>query len=357
MNFDKHKQFLIQFAYYGVIVSLAYLFLKYLLKYLWPFILGWLIASLFKKPIKYITDKFKIKRGLVSSIILLIFYTCIVSLAVVLSIQLATWVIAYVSKIPQMYSESIEPTLYQAYNAIQKFVSELDPSVANNIRNFLQTAISKIGEGVTNISMSVVSMLSGYVTKIPMTLVSIMMTIISSVIIAIDYDDINLFIIHQFSDEQKHLIYEIKDYLSGTVLSCLRSYILIMGITFAELLLGFVIFGIKNGVLMAAITAVLDILPVLGSGTVLIPWSVLSFIVGNYIRGIELLILYTVITVIRQFVEPHLVGQQMGLHPIVTLSSMYIGTQIFGAIGLFGGPILLSLLSHLNKKGIIHILK
>lgn len=98
MNFDKHKRFLIQFAYYGVIIALGYLFVKYLLRYVWPFIIGWLIASLFKKPIKYVTDKFNIKRGVVSTIILLIFYSAIVTLAVVLSIQLATWIINYASR-------------------------------------------------------------------------------------------------------------------------------------------------------------------------------------------------------------------------------------------------------------------
>ena len=357
MNFDKHKRFLIQFAYYGVIIALGYLFVKYLLRYVWPFIIGWLIASLFKKPIKYVTDKFNIKRGVVSTIILLIFYSAIVTLAVVLSIQLATWIINYASKIPQLYSQSIEPTLYKAYNAIQEFFANLDSSVADNFRQIFQTAISKLGEWVTNFSMTIVSLLSGYITKIPKTIVSILMTIISSVIIAIDYDKINLFIIHQFTDEQKHLIYEVKDYLIGTVFACLRSYVLIMLITFVELSLGFLIFGMENGLVIAAITAILDIMPILGSGTVLIPWAVISFIIGEYVRGIELLVMYIVITVIRQIIEPHLVGQQMGLHPIVTLGSMYIGTQVFGALGLFGMPILLSVLNHLNQKGIIYILK
>ena len=100
-----------------------------------------------------------------------------------------------------------------------------------------------------------------------------------------------------------------------------------------------------------------DVLPVLGTGGIVIPWGVLSLLSGNLFLGIGLLITYVIITVIRNIVEPKIVGAQLGLHPVVTLIAMFVGVNAFGFLGIFGLPILISLVNHLNNKGIIRIFK
>ena len=103
--------------------------------------------------------------------------------------------------------------------------------------------------------------------------------------------------------------------------------------------------------------SIFDILPVLGTGGIMIPWSIISLITGDIKMGILLAIVYIVVTVIRNIIEPKIVGKQLGLHPLVTLVSMFIGVNIAGIVGLFGAPILLSLLVHLNKKGVVSLFK
>jgi predicted PurR-regulated permease PerM len=115
--------------------------------------------------------------------------------------------------------------------------------------------------------------------------------------------------------------------------------------------------GQQNVFLLALLIALLDILPIVGTGTVLIPWAVISLIVGDYAKGICLLIMYAIITVIRQFIEPKIVGDQVGLHPVATLIAMIVGTKLFGAIGLFGLPISLAIIKDLNDHGKIHVFK
>lgn len=100
-----------------------------------------------------------------------------------------------------------------------------------------------------------------------------------------------------------------------------------------------------------------NILPVLGTGTVLIPWSIIHIMTGNYSMAAGIFILYLVITVIRNIVEPKLIGKQMELHPVITLASMLTGLKFFGIWGLFGLPIGISFLKKLNSNGIIHIFK
>ena len=115
--------------------------------------------------------------------------------------------------------------------------------------------------------------------------------------------------------------------------------------------------GIKNAFAIAFIIAVLDILPVLGTGTVLIPWAVLAFASGRISTGVGVFGLYLVITVVRNLIEPKLVGKQMGLSPVIMLPCMLIGLKFFGIIGLFVVPLLVSFLKQLNDRGIIKIFR
>ena len=112
-----------------------------------------------------------------------------------------------------------------------------------------------------------------------------------------------------------------------------------MLITFAVMLVGLVILRQPYALLLALIIAVLDLLPVIGVGTVLVPWSVYELVLGDTGVGIGLLILFAVHTFIRQFAEPKIVGKNLGVHPIVTLSLLYVGYSLFGFVGLLLVPI------------------
>ena len=106
----------------------------------------------------------------------------------------------------------------------------------------------------------------------------------------------------------------------------------------------FAVFGIKAPLLKASLIAVMDILPILGTGTVKIPWFVISFLLGDLVMGIKLAAIYVIVTVVRNYVEPKIVGAQLGLHPIITLAAMFIGLRLFGFLAMFGLPVAISFL-------------
>ena len=113
------------------------------------------------------------------------------------------------------------------------------------------------------------------------------------------------------------------------------------GITFLELLAGLYILRIKYAPLLAALISVIDILPVLGTGTVLVPWAAAELLARDTAAGIGLLVLYAVITVIRNFAEPKIIGKEMGINPLFTLLAMFIGLKLFGFAGILLLPITL----------------
>ncbi|NLN41945.1 MAG: AI-2E family transporter [Clostridiales bacterium] len=133
----------------------------------------------------------------------------------------------------------------------------------------------------------------------------------------------------------------------------IKAQIFLMAITFLELLIGYQILGVEYAFFFALLTAIIDILPVLGTGTVLIPTAIVHFIMGNIPRALGFLCLYFIIFVIRQILEPRVVGQSLGLHPLVTLMSMYIGLRLIGVPGMFLGPIIVILVKAFYKAGFL----
>ena len=124
-----------------------------------------------------------------------------------------------------------------------------------------------------------------------------------------------------------------------------------------QLCTGFFILGVDNAPTFAILISLLDLLPVIGVGTVLVPWGIVSLISGDNFLGAGLILLFVVNTVIRELIEPKIVGKQVGLHPLVTLMSMVIGSSLMGGVGLFGLPITLAVVNKMNKDGVIHLYK
>lgn len=128
--------------------------------------------------------------------------------------------------------------------------------------------------------------------------------------------------------------------LKKTVSGWLVAQAKLVGVTFCILTAGFLLLRISHPILWAAATCLVDILPVLGTGTVLIPWSVVCFLQGDSLRGVGLLAIYAVVSLLRSVLEPRLVGKQLGLDPLVTLLAIYAGYRLWGLGGMLLAPVL-----------------
>ncbi len=181
-------------------------------------------------------------------------------------------------------------------------------------------------------------------------------TVIATVFLTIDFDKVSGFLLRQIPEKQKAIMQEAKGYFGGTLLKCIASYGLIFLITFLELWAGLAMIKIPYVMTVALVIAVLDILPILGTGSVLIPWGILAAVNGNFKMALGVILLYLVITVVRNIIEPKLVGKQVGLHPVLTLAGMLLGLRFAGFIGMLGVPFLLAFIKKLNDKGMIHLL-
>lgn len=187
---------------------------------------------------------------------------------------------------------------------------------------------------------AVPALAASVIKALPSILLSFAVAMISSFYFALDRDRITGFIASAVPKKWRLSLPELRRRAGKTAAGYVKAYLLILLITFCELFVGFSILGIDYAFLIAAAVAVIDILPVLGVGTVLIPWVAIEFVSGNIRLGVGLLILFAVIEIVRQFIEPRIVGGTLGIHPLVTLAAMYIGFALFGVGGMFIGPII-----------------
>ena len=362
---QKRRQFIINFLYFGIIFMLAFVLLKYGLPMVSPFAAGFVIACILRKPVLFLAEKLPLSQKAAAVLTVLLFYCTIGILFFLTGVKAFSAVRAFFFQLPELYTSHVEPVLDGIYRGFEESFLHMDPALLASLEELVLQFSQSLGQLVSSLSGIAMGWVSGAASSLPGLFISLLLLIISTFFIAADYETLTGFCLRQLSGRQSfkkdfgrrrqcnYLL--IKEYVVGTLLVCIRSYALIMSITFIELSVGLTVIGVKNPVPIALLISIFDILPVLGTGGIMIPWIILEALTRNFTLSFALLAVYLFVTVVRNILEPKIVGAQIGLHPIVTLSSMFVGTQLFGVIGLFGFPIVLSLLRYLNEKGMIHL--
>ena len=344
---EKRKEFIINAIYIAIICAIIYICFNYLLAVLLPFVLGFLFAYV---SIRICNRLFSKSDKLYRSITLAALYIIVVLVLVLLVSTGVTKLSDFIKTLPTFYKNTLEPYISQLENSFLELGESLPESVSMAFSNLtdgvfegLKTMLSRLTTGLVNFTTSII-------TSAPETLISIIVMIVSSFYIVADYENIARWFTSVMPDKALSVFFEIKDFFENTLFKIIGSYVMIMGLTFIELFIGLTVIGISNSGMWAFIISLLDILPILGVGTVLIPWGLSALITGKPLLGIEILAIYLIITVIRNIVEPKLVGTNLGLHPLVTLIAMISGLRLFGFLGMFGLPLTLSFLLTRDKE-------
>lgn len=355
MQQNKRAKFLTDVAYWVVIAAAVYVAFKYLIHLVMPFFLAFVFASVLRPVIRFLVARLHFKRNITAVLCVGVFFSLISGAGVFLAARAVSGAGKLIVALPAYYSSAIEPGLMAAAEWFESVVSGFDPALESLTQGLVPGLISSIEAAVTEFSGKAAAGLANVAAKVPGLLLSGIICVISTVFMAVDYDKIAAFIMRQLPDRAKTLVGRIRTSLVSIIGNYGKSYLLILLMTFGELAVGLLLIRVERPVFIAALIAVMDIFPIVGAGLALLPWAVISLIQGNPARGLCLLALYVVIVVIRQIMEPRIIGRHVGLHPLVTLFCMFVGTSLFGGIGLFGLPILVAILQNLNDGGVIHL--
>lgn len=322
------------FAAYTVLFlgggAVLYLFFRYLAGVLFPFVLGWGIAMLVRGPADTLHKKIGISRG--GARLLLAVFSAVL-LGAVLFYGLRGLFLELTSLANRFGSDTV--------------------TVTENLREFL-TGIPFIGERLAtgdfleegaSVLLSLLPMLlTGLADVLPTFLFTLGVAVIAAVYFCLDLDRIHMALSRRLPNTAGRILRATKDSALRAALSVLRAQGMLMLIAFVLMFLGFILLNVNYPLLLSGVIALLDFFPVLGVGLFLVPWGLLALLSGDRFLGVGLLILFTIIVAVRQITEPRLLGRGYGVHPLLTLLSLYTGGRLFGVFGLFLFPVLTLLL-------------
>lgn len=352
---EKRIGFIINSVYYTIIILIVILFIKYLLGPLLPFIIAFIIVSISRKLIIRLEDSSHSKRF--ASLIFTVFSALILSFALyAITFGLLRELNALTKSISDTAIKELTDSITEKISGIFKGFAQSSP-ILGAVTKKIPEAIGNLDTTLSTLSASVLPSAISYVMKFvsffPSAVIFICFVFISMFYISCDYEKICRFLIMQLPERVLDTFDETKTVIFSTAKELFKSYFLLTFITFLQLLIGFLIIGIDYSLLLAAIISIIDLLPILGTGTVLLPWSAICFLLDNTVTAVGLIVLYAVITIFRQVVQPRIIGAGAGLSPLVSLISIFAGLKFMGFAGIIVFPIITTTLIKLNQRGFI----
>lgn len=329
MNYERLKRYTC-LAVIGIIILFSgFLFFKYIIGIILPFLIAWGIALLTRAPSAYISSRTRLsERGvrLCLAVLYLLVALFVISLGVY---RLSRELMRFFAGLGE--GGALRDILERIFSA-QHFLDGISPYILEKIGGALYELLSS----AISAALRVVSSAASHVPRI---ILSVLITLIGTAYFAFDLDRIHASLLGLLPKGARVKLSRFKERFVGVLIKYIKAYFYLMLITFVLMLLGLSLIGAPYALLISVIIAALDVLPLIGVGTVLVPWSIFAFIMSEVKLGVGLLVLYLVSTVIRQIIEPKIIGKNLGIHPLAALFVLYFSYSLFGLFGLLLVPV------------------
>jgi sporulation integral membrane protein YtvI len=340
-----------------MVCAIAFLVYRYALGLIAPFIIAFLLCSLVHPLVRRIKKAMKTEHNVVSFIVMLLVYALVGTGLFWLIMGISFWLRDRFGQLTGFYEDTLAPSMEQAWEALSVFLGNLPGDLQIQMGTVHEAIMQGVQTLITALSQRGLNMVTSFTGGLASFLVSFVFTILLSFFISIYYDSVVLFLKKQLPEKVRDNIEETREIMRGTVGRYIVAYLKVMAITFAELCAGLLLLGVPNAVFIAAGVAILDAMPIVGTGTVLIPWAIFELVRGNFTLALGLIILYAVITFVRYIVEPKIVGDNIGLNPVVSIMSIYLGLRLFGVVGMILMPICVKIVLELHSRGKIRVFR
>lgn len=346
----RNKSLLSKISIFAGFFLFIYILITYLLPFFAPFVIAILIALINEPVIGLLEKKVKIPRKF-ASIISLLFTLSILGILLTLGILKIYSELVILQQNISNYINGISDQLTNYINMLTLYYKNLPPQVITTIDANIKIIAPKLQGIITSIAGYLINTIS----SIPKISVFLIVTLLSTYFISSDRKLIRGFIYKQLPEAWTKNIPSIKTDTFAALFGYIKALVILVGFTFAEVSIGLFVLQVDYALLLGLVVAISDIIPIVGTGLIMVPWITWNFISGDTSMALGLSIIYILGIIIRQVMEPKVVGNQIGLHPLVTLIAMYIGLEIFGVVGMVIGPVSIIILKSLQKSGAFKI--
>lgn len=348
-----------------VLVVAGTVLLIYLLllsaRYTYPFIIGIILAFLMNPFIIFLSEKSRFPRTLSVLVSMVFLIALIAGLITFLIVEIVAGA-AYLSKVlPEhldtmilLLQDYFQEKILPLYQKIISLFNDLEAEQQDTILSNIENLGSSIGTTLTNIIQATLGLMPKFIGWLPEAGTGALFSLLATFFIAKDWNKFltktQQLLPNKALLNLKKIVIELKRALFGFI----RAQLTLISMTTLIVLIGLLILRIEFAITIALIAGFVDLLPYLGTGFVFIPWIIYALMTGNFSLALGLAILYTVVIVQRQLMEPKILSSSIGIDPLATLIAIFIGFKTIGFIGLIIGPIVLVIISTLYKLRIIH---
>lgn len=327
---EKIDRLVIFFVTYTLVFFVFFKTIGYTL----PFVIALVLAVIFQKPTNFLIKHFKLKNSIAALITTIVFCGLII-LIFVLAITSITTEIVNLTKNAQMYVTQISPRVNDLINYLQVYYKKLDPSISTAIEQNISSYVSKTLSATVNVSGFAMSYVLTFFSYIPYVVMVVIFTFISTYFFTKDLSNAKDKFSTAFPTDKTDKVFIALEHIKKMFAKYILSEFIIICITFVETIVAYSIFKVNYILLLAIVTAVCDVLPIVGIAIIYIPLAIIYFVLGNYFSAAGLLIAYAIISIVRQIIEPKIVSSTMGIHPVATLAALFIGLEAGGVSGIF----------------------
>ena len=340
-----------------VFVGLIYALFPHILKFFGkivniflPFILGYLVSLLINPLADKLRKKLKLPRGLSALLVIILTLGIIGGVITGIIFKLIEEIRSLYEHYPQIYSDMVE--MYKEFSVKYSDFYEAMPDAVQNVIDGMGQQLSAMITGFFE-RVPVVEKAGNIAMRLPAVFVAFIIFILSLYFMIVDSERVRDFLRKLFPERISEKISNTKEEMKKYIGGYLKAQGIIMCIAFVIIFTGLSILNVEYALLIAIAVAIFDALPLFGSGAILWPWLIVSFLGGSVKMGVGLLIVYLSIIFTRQMIEPKIVSTNIGLHPILTLMAMYVGFKLFSIGGMILGPVTLMFLISFYKAGLL----
>lgn len=315
-----------------------------------PFLLAAIVAISLEPIILFFMKKLHMRRMMASTITCSMFILFLLLLMYLLGLKVYTQLVEYWQNVPHYFFSAnlfIQSTLVHTQGVFDR----LQPDLAEQIQRILFNLTTNVQTFVNSLSSSILS----FATTIPEKFVFFIVFCVAVFLFSFSLDTMRERILDFFEEQSQSQVNEVLQGLKRSIFGFLGAQIILSAFTYVVTLAGLFILGAPYPLAIALLVMIVDILPILGVGSALIPWAVYQAVAGNLYMAIGLVILFLVITVLRRVIEPKIVGDAVGIGALPALISMYVGFKLVGLIGFFIGPLIIIIYSAMRKAGLFQI--
>ena len=299
--------------------------------FLMPFVVGWIISAIATPLVNWLEKRLKIVKKLGTAMIVIMVIGLIVLVGYFAVSRIAAEVTDLIQNFPDIYAQ-LEEGMREIGNTLSGAFSRLPRGVQNGWTTIVENLDTYMGNLVSKISEPTVTAAGNFAKRLPSYLISFIVAILAAYFFTIQREEVIAWF-HKIAPPsvEKRMIL-VMDNLKYAVGGYFKAQFKIMGIVFLILAVGLGFLKVHYFVLSAFLIAFLDFLPFFGTGTAMIPWAIYAVFMGDYKRAVVLVVIYAITQIVRQLIQPKLVGDSVGLNPLVTLLLLYIGYRVGGVI-------------------------